>query len=95
MCIYRELNDEQKKTLKSLFADPPSLAIAWSEITSLLRVLSHVVKEYEDRVCVAIEHKQLQRRAIFHRRRGQTYATSLAIKSIRYFLITVNIEPMD
>lgn len=95
MCIYRALNDDQKAILSAIFTDPPSATISWSEILSLLRVLSWVVKEYEDRVCVAIESKQSRGRAIFQRRRDQRYATPLMIKSIRYFLITVDIEPMD
>ncbi len=85
------LSNTQYKTLRRLFAVPPCSDISWSEIMSLLEALGGVVKEYGDRVCVAISHK----RAIIHRLDNQTYASRHAVERVQYLLTTVGIEQVD
>lgn len=85
------LSNAHYKTLKQLFAVPLRSDISWSEIRSLLEALGGIVKEYGDRVCVAMIHQ----RAIIHRLHNQRYASRCAVEAVQYFLTTVGIEQVD
>lgn len=53
-----------------------------------MTALGGTVKEYGDRVCVAIESNK----AVIHRRGQQTYLSTHAVECVRDFLRLVQIE---
>jgi hypothetical protein len=103
MCIPDELSnenrqnlrfsDENREILEQIFRDPPPLDIPWSDILELLNGCDGIVREYGDRVCVAMRCGQVIRRGVFNRRPNQRFADLNTVEDIRYFLITVGIEP--
>lgn len=84
------MNAKQKKTLKALFADPPSPSISWSSIESLFKAVG----------CRAIEGQGSRVKfemngviAAFHRPHPEPNAKRYQIRDAREFLGKLGVKP--
>ncbi len=84
------MNSKQRRTLKAVFSDPPSPAIAWMDIESLLVAAGAQVIEGSGSA-VRFEHHGVIAR--FHRPHPDKEAKRYQIKDARAFLVAIGVQP--
>ncbi|ESR24172.1 type II toxin-antitoxin system HicA family toxin [Lutibaculum baratangense] len=83
-----KLGTKHRETLKSVFADPVSGAIAWRDIEALFEALGADLSEGQgSRVRVALNGV----RAVFHRPHPRKETDKGAVKSVRRFLVEAGV----
>jgi hypothetical protein len=85
-----KLSRKHRATLEWIFAEPVRASIAWMDIEALLRACGAEISAGSgSRVRVALRG----RRAVFHRPHPRKETDKGAVKSVRRFLIEVEIMP--
>jgi hypothetical protein len=83
-----KLSRKHRATLESIFAEPVRASIAWMDIEALFRACEAEISAGSgSRVRVALRG----RRAVFHRPHPRKETDKGAVKSVRRFLIEVEI----
>ncbi|MFQ2132440.1 type II toxin-antitoxin system HicA family toxin [Aeromonas hydrophila] len=84
------LSKRHKRVLLSVFSNPISGTIKWSDIEALFKALDATVEEREgSRVAVILNGKV----AVFHRPHPSPDTDKGAVKSVRKFLDDVGVKP--
>ena len=84
------MNNKQRKTLSTIFDDPVSPSISWTDIESLFTALGAQVSEGRgSRVRVVLN----DRFAVFHRPHPKPTTDKGAVKSVRRFLKNAGVKP--
>lgn len=84
------LSKRHKRVLLSVFSNPISGTIKWSEIEALFKALDATIEEREgSRVAVILNGKV----AVFHRPHPSPDTDKGAVKSVRKFLDDVGVKP--
>jgi predicted RNA binding protein YcfA (HicA-like mRNA interferase family) len=84
------VNRKNEKTLETIFEDPVSSKIEWSDIENLLAALGAEISEGKgSRVRIKLGDS----RAVFHRPHPQKETDRGAVKSMRRFLRNAGVEP--
>lgn len=84
------MNRKNEKTLETIFEDPVSSNVDWSDIENLLTALGAQISEGKgSRVRIKLGNS----RAVFHRPHPQKETDRGAVKSMRRFLRNAGVEP--
>jgi len=84
------MNKKHKKTLESIFQNPPPSNIEWRDIESLLRALGAELSEGNGSR-IRIKLKGI--RAVFHRPHPQKETDKGSVKSMKRFLKSAGVKP--
>jgi hypothetical protein len=84
------MNSKHRKTLKTVFSDPISGNLPWSDIESLLVAIGCNVVEGSGS---SVTFEKDGRRAYFHRPHPQREALIYRVKAVREFLMKLEIAP--
>jgi hypothetical protein len=84
------MNKKQRRTLESIFQDPVSPSIAWSDIEALLAAVGAAKSEGRGS---RVRFKLNGVKAIFHRPHPAPNTDKGAVKSVRRFLEEAGVKP--
>lgn len=84
------MNKKHRKTLQSIYTDPVSAGILWTDIEKLLKACGAKLSEGRgSRVRIALNNV----RAVFHRPHPEKETDKGAVKSMRRFLREAGVKP--
>lgn len=84
------MNNKHRKILETIFADPVSPAIPWTDIEGVFRGYGGIIKEGRGSRVWFIWEKQV---AVFHRPHPQPNTDKGAVKSVRRFFANIGLKP--
>ena len=84
------MNNRQRETLRSIFADPVRANIPWSDVEALLKAAGASLSEGRgSRVRISLNDVD----AVFHRPHPHKETDKGAVKSLRRFLTEAGVTP--
>lgn len=84
------VNNRHKRTLRQIFANPPSGTIRWNDIEALLVAVGCRIDEGRGSR-VRVVHEETMTLAVFHRPHPRPETDKGAVKSVREFLETIGV----